>query len=60
MFSSTTREYIKVDARTLDRKRREVYLNNNNIIFLIDSKLVKNINLILYIIKNIKLIDVSN
>ena len=60
VFLSTTREYIKIVVRTLDRKRREIYLNNDNIIFLINSKLVKNIYFTLYIIKNVNFIDVNN
>ena len=53
-----TREYIKIIARTLDDKRCDICLNNNNMMFLIDSKLIKNKYFIFYVMKNVNLIDV--
>ena len=60
VYSFITREYIKIIVRIFDDKRFDMYLNNDNMIFLIDNKLVKNINFTFYIIKNINLIDVDN
>ena len=60
VFSFTTREYIKIIVRTFDRKRRDICLNSDNMMFLIDSKFVKNINFTFHVMKNVNLIDVDN
>ena len=60
VFSFIIREYIKIIARTFDRKRRDICLNNDNMISLIDNKLIKNMNFTSHVMKNVNLIDVSN
>ena len=60
VYSFTTREYIKIIARTFDRKRRDICLNNDSMMFLIDSKLIKDMNLTSHVMKNVNLIDVNN
>ena len=60
VFSFTTREYIKIIARTLDRKRRDICLNNDSMMFLIDNKFAKNMNFTSHVMKNVNLIDVDN
>ena len=60
VFSFTIREYIKIIARTFDRKRRDICLNSDNMISLIDSKLVKNMNFTFHVMKNVNLIDVDS
>ena len=60
MFSFTTREYIKIIIRTFDRKRRDICLNSDNMMFLIDNKFAKNMNFTFHVMKNVNLIDVDN
>ena len=60
VFLFIIREYIKIIARTFDRKRRDICLNNNNIMFLIDRKLVNDMHFTSHIIKKVNLIDVNN
>ena len=60
VFSFIIREYIKIIVRTSNRKRRDICLNNDSIISLINNKLIKNINFTFYVIKNVNLIDVDN
>ena len=60
VYSFITREYIKIITRTFDRKRRDICLNNDNMMFLINSKLIKIMNFIFHVMKNVNLNNVNN
>ena len=60
VFLFTIREYIKIIVRTSNRKRRDICLNNDSMMFLIDSKLVNDMHFTSHIMKNVNLIDVNN
>ena len=60
VFLFITRECIKIIVRTLNRKRRDICLNSDSMLFLIDNKFVKNMNLVSHIMRIVNLIDVNN